>query len=45
MGKWQKKHESLFEGGLGKMKISRGNIHEYLGVTLDIQSQKNSLLI
>jgi Reverse transcriptase (RNA-dependent DNA polymerase) len=29
------KYESIFEDGSGKMKVSRGKIHEYLGMTLD----------
>ena len=28
-------YESIFEDGSGKMKISRGKIHKYLGMTLD----------
>jgi hypothetical protein len=28
-------YESIFEDGSGKMKVSRGKIHEYLGMTLD----------
>ena len=28
-------YERLFEDGSGKMKISRGKVHEYLGMTLD----------
>jgi hypothetical protein len=28
-------YESVFEDGSGKMKVSRGKIHEYLGMTLD----------
>ena len=36
MGKWiNKTYESLFENGLDKMNISRGKIHEYLGMILD----------
>jgi hypothetical protein len=27
-------YESIFEDGSGKMKVSRGKIHEYLGMTL-----------
>ena len=34
--KWlKKKYEQLFEDGSGAMKIVRGKIHEYLGMTLD----------
>jgi hypothetical protein len=28
-------YESVFEDGSGKMKVSRGKIHKYLGMTLD----------
>ena len=28
-------YESIFEDGSGKMKVSRGKVHEYLGMTLD----------
>ena len=28
-------YESIFEDGSGKMKVSRGKIHKYLGMTLD----------
>jgi hypothetical protein len=31
-------NESIFEDGSGKMKVSRGKIHEYLGMTLDFSS-------
>jgi hypothetical protein len=31
-------YESIFEDGSGKMKVSRGKIHEYLGMTLDFSS-------
>ena len=29
------KYESVFEDGSGKMKVIRGKLHEYLGMTLD----------
>jgi len=29
------KYESIFEDGSGKMKVSRGKIHSYLGMMLD----------
>jgi hypothetical protein len=36
MADWLKKtYERLFDDGSGKMKICRGKIHEYLGMTLD----------
>ena len=28
-------YESLFEDGSGKIKVSRGKVHEYFGMTLD----------
>ena len=28
-------YESIFEDGSGKMKVSRGKVHKYLGMTLD----------
>jgi hypothetical protein len=30
-----KEYESIFEDGSGAMTVSRGNIHKYLGMTLD----------
>ena len=36
MANWlNKTYEQLFSDGSGKMKINRGKIHEYLGMTLD----------
>ena len=36
MANWLKKtYEQLFSYGSGKMKINRGKIYEYLGMTLD----------
>ena len=36
MSKWRKKtYDRIFEDGSGKMKVSRVNIHEYLGMILD----------
>ena len=36
MARWLKsQYERLFEDGSGAMKISRGKVHEYLGMTLD----------
>ena len=32
-------YESIFEDGSGKMKVSRGNIHKYLGMTLDFTTK------
>lgn len=31
----KREYESIFEDGSGKMKVTRGKIHEYLGMTLD----------
>ena len=31
----RKEYESIFEDGSGKMKVSRGKVHSYLGMTLD----------
>jgi hypothetical protein len=31
----RKEYEYIFEDGSGKMTVSRGNIHKYLGMTLD----------
>ena len=31
----RKEYESIFEDGSGKMKVSRGKVHTYLGMTLD----------
>ena len=31
----RKEYESIFEDGSGKMKVQRGKVHEYLGMTLD----------
>ncbi len=34
--KWLRaKYESIFEAGLGAMKVHRGKVHKYLGMTLD----------
>jgi hypothetical protein len=39
MADWlKKKYERLFDDGSGAMKICRGNIHEYLGMTLDLSA-------
>jgi hypothetical protein len=33
---WLKdEYENIFEDGSGKMAISRGKVHKYLGMTLD----------
>ena len=34
MLKWLKNYERTFEDGSGNTKISKGKIHEYLGMTL-----------
>jgi hypothetical protein len=31
----RRNYESIFEDGSGKMKVSRGKVHEYVGMTLD----------
>ena len=31
----RKDYESIFEDGSGRMKVSRGKVHKYLGMTLD----------
>jgi hypothetical protein len=33
-------YESIFEDGSGKMKVNRGKIHKYLGMTLDFSVDK-----
>jgi len=39
MIKWLKQeYESIFEDGSGKMTISRGKVHKYLGMTLDYRT-------
>ena len=36
MIKWlRQEYESIFEDGLGKMTVSRGKVHKYLGMILD----------
>jgi hypothetical protein len=32
-------YESIFEDGSGKMKVSRGKSHKYLGMTLDFTTK------
>ena len=32
-------YESIFEDGSGKMKVSRGKVHKYLGMTLDFTTK------
>jgi hypothetical protein len=32
-------YESIFTDGSGKMKVSRGEVHKYLGMTLDFSSK------
>jgi hypothetical protein len=36
----RKNYESVFEDGSGKMKINRGKIHKYLGMTLDFSTKQ-----
>ena len=40
-------YESVFEYGSGKMKVSQGKVHEYLGMTLDynVKGQLNIKMI
>ena len=35
----RKDYESVFEDGSGKMKINRGKVHKYLGMTLDFTTK------
>ena len=36
MIKWlRQEYDSIFEDGSGKMVVSRGKVHKYLGMTLD----------
>jgi hypothetical protein len=35
----RKEYESVFEDGTGKMKVSRGKVHKYLGMTLDFNTK------
>jgi hypothetical protein len=38
--KWlRKQYESIFEDGSGKMKVSQGRVHKYLGMTLDFTTK------
>ena len=32
-------YENIFEDGTGKMKVTRGKLHEYLGMTLDYRTK------
>lgn len=36
----QKEYKSVFEDGTGKMKVARGKVHKYLGMTLDFRTPK-----
>jgi hypothetical protein len=36
----RKDYESVFEDGSGKMKVKRGKIHEYLGMTLNFSTDR-----
>ena len=41
-------YESIFEDGSGEMKVSRGKVHKYLGMTIDFSVKgqcKISMLI
>ena len=39
--KWLRRdYEKLFTDGSGKMKVTRGKIHKYLGMTLDFESKR-----
>ena len=33
-------YESIFENGSGEMKVHRGKVHKYLGMTLDFSTKK-----
>ena len=35
----RKEYETIFEDGTGKMKVSRGKVHEYLGMTIDFRTK------
>jgi hypothetical protein len=35
----QAKYQSIFKNGLGAMKVNRGNIHKYLGMSLDFSEK------
>ncbi len=35
----RKQYENIFEDGSGKMKVSRGKVHEYLGMTFDFTTK------
>ena len=38
--KWLRRdYESIFEDGSGEMKVHRGKVHKYLGMTLDFTSK------
>jgi hypothetical protein len=43
----RKEYESIFEDGSGKMAVSRGKVHKYLGMTLDysVKGQVNISMI
>jgi hypothetical protein len=36
----RKEYESVFKDGTGKMKVARGKVHKYLGMTLDFTTPK-----
>jgi hypothetical protein len=40
IGWLRKDYESIFEDGSGKMKVSRGKVHKYLGMILDFTTKK-----
>jgi hypothetical protein len=44
IGYLQQEYESIFEDGSGAMTVSRGKIHNYLGMTLDYSVQEKSKL-
>ncbi len=37
---WHQEYKSIFTDGSGKMKVARGKVHRYLGVTLDFATTK-----
>ena len=36
----RQEYESIFTDGSGKMKVARGKVHKYLGMTLDFATAK-----
>jgi hypothetical protein len=40
IGWLQEEYESIFTDGTGKMKVARGKVHMYVGMTLDFTTSK-----